>query len=136
MLLRKVAEALADALEALGEMGEGFCVCRPKDRDVHKAEALHTGECREAMKALLAWKQWKVREPQMSESSIAGAIELLTAEEGASVLISCPNPDPELEEMAQGVEVTAEWTGWGVKHWFGSSLNDALQNALKAKEGV
>lgn len=39
------------ALEALGALPDGYCFCH-RNRDAHKPEHEHTGECREARAAI------------------------------------------------------------------------------------
>jgi hypothetical protein len=45
------APELLSALEALGVMQDGYCFC-PHNRDPHKGDQLHTGECTAACAAI------------------------------------------------------------------------------------
>jgi hypothetical protein len=54
--LYAAAPALVEALEGLGGMPDGFCVCFGHTRDPSKPEDQHTGECQQARAALRAAK--------------------------------------------------------------------------------
>jgi hypothetical protein len=72
------------------------------------------------------------REAKTSQS-IADAIDYLRKDEGDSVEIACPNPEWD-SERDNAVTCFGNWCGWGGWCFYGTSLNDALQNAVAARK--
>jgi hypothetical protein len=57
------------------------------------------------------------------------ALEALRDEEGASVEIFADDPEAERVERQTCVEVTAEWTGWELKRFWGATPLEAVLSA-------
>ena len=69
--------------------------------------------------------------------AIVSPLEELRANEGATVLVPCDNPDP-CDDHSYGclVEVTDDWTDWKPRTVTGENLPDALAKAVEAKEAA
>ncbi len=61
-------------------------------------------------------------------------INSLRANEGASVLVLCDNPD--FSDPNVGVEVNDAWTNWIPMRFGGDNVLDALRKALAAREAL
>jgi len=59
-------------------------------------------------------------------------IEELRADEGNSVTILCPNPEPENREESEAVECLGEWTAWEEQRFSGATLKECLESAVRA----
>ncbi len=74
--------------------------------------------------------------PKTSErdgkASMLSAIETLCGDEGSSVRILCPNPDPCDVNHQRAIEVNAYWTQWQDVRFDGKDLSVCLLKALMA----
>ena len=70
--------------------------------------------------------------PVDAEVAVMQLLEQLRENEGASVTITCPNPDFN-GQPDQVIEVSDDWTGWVARRFGGATLLDACKAAMLAK---
>ncbi len=68
----------------------------------------------------------------MDHERIVELIEMLVADEGASLTINCPNPD--FEGPQRTIDVSDYWTEWHAARFEGDTLQASLEAALTSKQ--
>lgn len=71
----------------------------------------------------------------MNNDRIVELIELLTADDGSSLEILCPNADFN-GQPDRAIEVTDSWTEWEPKRFGANTLLECLEAAMTAKQAA